>query len=188
MRKQKNIARLTITILALASLMSGAALMPMRPARAQTAGGSWALTGSLSTARNGHTATLLMTGKVLVGGGIGGGFLSSAELYDPAIGTWSNTGSLNKSRSFCTATPLPDGRVLVVGGFTNNNPPDFGITNTAELYDPSSETWSLTGNLGDDRAWHTATLLRSGKVLVAGGLGAANSVITKLGATIGIVV
>lgn len=179
MRKQKNIARVTITILALASLMSTAALMPIRPARAHMAGGSWTITGSLGVARQGHTATLLKNGKVLVAGGISEGFLSSAELYDPATGTWSYTGSLNKPRSFCTATPLPDGKVLVVGGFTNNNPPDFGITNTAELYDPSSGTWSLTGNLGDDRAWHSATLLRSGKVLVAGGTSAKNTLITN---------
>ena len=179
MRKQRNIARLSMTTLAMASLLSSVALMPSRSAGAQTTVGSWAFTGSLATARQGHTATLLKSGKVLVAGGIGGGFLSSAELYDPASGTWSNTGSLNKPRSFCTATPLPDGRVLVVGGFTNNNPPNFGITNTAELYDPSSGTWSLTGNLADDRAWHTATLLRSGKVLVAGGTGAANTIIAN---------
>jgi hypothetical protein len=179
MRKQKNIARLSITALALASLMSSVALMPVRGARAQTTGGSWAFTGSLGAARQGHTATLLKSGKVLVAGGIGAGFLSSAELYDPATGTWSYTGNLNKPRSFCTSTPLPDGKVLVVGGFTNNNPPDFGITNTAELYDPSSGTWSLTGNLADDRAWHSATLLRSGKVLVAGGTATANSIITN---------
>jgi hypothetical protein len=183
MRKQQNIARLFITILALASLMSSVALMPIRPARAQTVGGSWAFTGSLSTARHGHTATLLKTGKVLVAGGIDGSgndrFLSSAELYDPATGTWSDTGGLSVSRYLCTATPLPDGRVLVAGGYTGAHPPDFGVTNTAELYDPGSGTWSPTGNLTSNRAWHTATLLRSGKVLVAGG--ATNDITTDDG-------
>ena len=50
MRKQRNIARLSITTLALASLVSSVALVPIRPARARTAGRAWAFTGSLSTA------------------------------------------------------------------------------------------------------------------------------------------
>ena len=45
-------------------------------------------TGSLATARVGHTATMLNNGKVLVAGGSSTGTLDSAELYDPATGTW----------------------------------------------------------------------------------------------------
>jgi hypothetical protein len=41
--------------------------------------------------------------------------------------------------------------------------------NTAEQYDPSTSTWSATGSLGTARVYHTATLLHSGKVIVAGG-------------------
>ena len=39
----------------------------------------------------------------------------------------------------------------------------------AELYDPASNTWSDAANLAESRENHTATLLPSGKVLVAGG-------------------
>ena len=46
-----------------------------------------------------HTATLLPNGKVLVAGGFdSGGYLASAELYDPASGTWTATGSLATAR------------------------------------------------------------------------------------------
>jgi N-acetylneuraminic acid mutarotase len=143
------------------------------PAQAQPTNASWTFTGNLNQHRWGHTATLLLNGKVLVAGGIGGSdnynILSSAELYDPTTGRWSYTGGLRTSRYLCTATLLSDGRVLITGGYTHTDPPNFGVTNTAELYDPGSGTWSPTGNLTGPRAWHTATLLRSGKVLVAGG-------------------
>ena len=53
---------------------------------------TWSPTGSMSTARSDHTATLLPDGRVLVSGGYGQR-LGSAEIYDPALGTWSLTGS-----------------------------------------------------------------------------------------------
>src|SRR5262249_42574182 len=63
-------------------------------------------TGSLATARNNHTATLLPSGKVLVAGGFENGSLASAEVYDPATGVWAATGSLVTARYFHTATLL----------------------------------------------------------------------------------
>ena len=127
--------------------------------------GTWITTGSLSAARNDHTATLLPNGKVLVAGGFGNArILASAELYDPASGTWMATGNLSATRYGHTATLLPNGKVLVAGG--------FGATSalaSADLYDPANGTWTPTGSLATGRNSHTATLLPSGKVLVAGG-------------------
>jgi Galactose oxidase, central domain len=61
------------------------------------ASGTWIVTGSLNTARELHTATLLPNGTVLVAGGIDRNLntLDSAELYDPASGIWTFTGSLS---------------------------------------------------------------------------------------------
>jgi Galactose oxidase, central domain len=126
-------------------------------------------TGSLATARDDHTATLLPNGKVLVAGGSNnnGVNFASAELYDPATGTWTKTGSLTAGRTRHTATLLPNGKVLVAGGYDVFGNP-FA---SAELYDPASGTWTETGSLATRRSLHTATLLPNGKVLVAGGYG-----------------
>jgi hypothetical protein len=83
-----------------------------------------------------------------------------------------NTGNLHTARYQHTATLLPDGRVLVVGGLDRREGFENAVfypNATAELYDPKSGTWAVTGSLHDARFQHTATLLPNGKVLVAGG-------------------
>jgi hypothetical protein len=136
--------------------------------------GNWSNTGSLGTARYGHTATLLADGRVLVAGGYDvSDVTASAEIFNPAanggIGAWSSTDSLGTARTLHTATRLADGRVLVAGGTGHSMP---GI---AELFDPTAEggvgAWSDTGSFGTGRYNHTATLLADGRVLVAGGEG-----------------
>jgi hypothetical protein len=129
--------------------------------------GSWSSIGSLQTARDFHTATLLPSGEVLVAGGYGSGTvpLNSAEFFDPAMGSWSSTGSLGTARDIHTATLLSSGKVLVAGGANLSS----GTLSSAELYDPVTGSWSSTGSLGTARYLHTATLLPSSKVLVAGG-------------------
>ncbi len=123
-------------------------------------------TGSLTTARESHTATLLPNGKVLVSGGYGtAGALASAELYDPATGVWTATGSLTTARYMHTATLLPNGKVLVSGGDSISS----HSLASAELYDPATGLWTATGSLTTARFFHTATLLPNGKVLVSGG-------------------
>ena len=128
---------------------------------------TWIPTGNLMTKHDGHTATLLLDGKVLVAGGAGSNILRSAELFDPATGSWTLTGNLAGARWMHTATLLRDGRVLVAMGSNDEN---YGSgLYGAELYDPVSGTWSAVGDLGEGMGGHTATLLPDGKVLVAGG-------------------
>ena len=155
--------------------------------------------GPMNVPRQSFTATVLAgpachtasapsyCGKVLVAGGDAGNGGTSAELYDPSTGAWSLTGSMAVSRIGHTATALlgPEcqsatppaycGKVLVAGGATSASLP------SAELYDPASGQWSLTGSLNNPRSMHTATLLTGapchaasvptwcGKVLITGG-------------------
>lgn len=86
---------------------------------------------------------------------------------------WVETGSMHVERAYDTATLLKDGEVLVAGGMRNSSNSDNGLslgTNSCELYDPSTDSWSLTGSMHDGRFGHTVTLLNDGKVLVVGGL------------------
>ena len=132
--------------------------------------GIWTAIGRLRSARLGHTATLLPNGKVLVAGGWNPsqGYLSNAELFDPSTGIWAPTGPLISARQYHTATLLPNGKVLVTGGFTNYSA-GFLPTSSAELYDPASGTWAMSGSMTNAKGRHTATLLPNGKVLITGG-------------------
>ncbi|SCK48373.1 N-acetylneuraminic acid mutarotase [Variovorax sp. HW608] len=132
--------------------------------------GAWSPTGRMSQARDTHTATLLPDGRVLVAGGedASGSALSSAELYDPATGAWSQASGMGNARAFHTATLLNDGRMLVAGGIGSGGSRSARLA-SAEVYDPATGLWSLTGSMGQGRSQHGAALLQSGKVLVAGG-------------------
>lgn len=127
------------------------------------------LTGSMATARRFHTATLLPNGRVLVAGGENDSYtaVASAELYDPSTGTFSATGNMTVPRAEHTATLLNNGKVLIAGGDsgTTGNP----AVSSAELYDPATGTFAATGSMTAARVAHTATLLQSGRVLIAGG-------------------
>lgn len=142
--------------------------------------GTWELTGEMNSPRKFHTATLLPNGKVLVTGGCNGVFcdgiasLNSSEEYDPQTGTWSYTAlPMNSARAFHTATLLQNGKVLVTGGLRSTQitgqPVSDSTTNTAELYDPATRTWSFVASMANDRSNHSATILNDGKVLISGG-------------------
>jgi len=93
--------------------------------------------------------------------------LEPAALAQSADPYWTQTGDLNTPRYAHSATLLPNGKVLVAGGIGPNS---CSIpTSDAELYDPATGTWGTTGSLNTARFNHTATLLKSGDVLVAGG-------------------
>jgi len=130
--------------------------------------GTWSYTTPLGSARTSHTTTLLAGGKVLVvGGSAGSTILNTAEIYDPSNGTWSTTPTLNSPRAGHTATLLPGGQVLVAGGASSLTP--VTKLSSAEIYDPSTNTWTATGNMAVTRQKAAAVLMQGGKVLVAGG-------------------
>jgi hypothetical protein len=129
-------------------------------------------TGNLTTMRFSATATLLKSGKVLLAGGKGANSeLATGELYDPATQTFAATaGSMSTARAYHTATLLNDGTVLLTGGLDPAGGPTGTPVATAEIYNPATNTFTLTGPMTTGRFFHMATLLGSGKVLITGGL------------------
>src|SRR5216117_3649107 len=98
--KEKTRTSLKVTLLFLSLLL---AFVYTSSALAQ-APGAFTPTGNMTTPRGGHSATLLLNGKVLITGGES----ASAELYDPSTGTFAATGNMITARKFHTATLLYD--------------------------------------------------------------------------------
>lgn len=133
----------------------------------------------------------LADGKILVCGGITAGLTngslaiqttSEAYLFNPLTGDFIATnGPMGTARAAHTATRLPSGKVLVFGGIGTidlANPVTLltGILGSSEIYDPATGLFTAGATLLEGKAFHTATLLDNGQVLVAGGLGVAFSI------------
>jgi Domain of unknown function (DUF1929)/Bacterial Ig-like domain (group 3)/Bacterial Ig-like domain (group 2)/Galactose oxidase, central domain len=135
--------------------------------------GSWTIgPNSQYGIRDYGPAVMYDNGKILLAGG-GTPPTATAEiinLNDP-VPTWSYTGSMANARRQANATLLPDGTVLVTGGssgpgFDDYTHPVF----PAELWNPTTGTWSTMASLTTYRGYHSvAILLPDGRVLSAGG-------------------
>jgi Galactose oxidase, central domain len=141
-----------------------------------SAGTTSATGNNMSSPRAFHTATLLGDGTVLLaGGGIDniGDLTATADIYDPATNIFSSTGQMSVGRGAHAAVLLTDGplagQVLIAGGAVGSSTGLASIS-TAESYDPVGKTFSFLGStMNDARAFHTATVLSNGDVLISGG-------------------
>jgi deoxycytidylate deaminase len=127
--------------------------------------GTFAETGTMGVARCKHTAGLLPDGRVLIAGGSDSrGWdrnLNSATIYDPRTGKFTVASSMKDSRFKLPdeAVQLPSGKLLIAGGSTE-----------VEVFDATTGKFQVAaGQMSDP--WHflTATRLRDGSVLLAGG-------------------
>jgi hypothetical protein len=123
----------------------------------------WSLVAGNAQIQGGQTLTLLRSGKVLMVG------TSQPQLYDPDTDAWSSAATMAYPRHTHTATLLNDGRVLIAGGFAETGSGGNPQTDTTEIYDPAANGWGRGGTMMATRAFHTATPLPDGRVLVVGG-------------------
>ncbi|HKN14490.1 MAG TPA: kelch repeat-containing protein [Candidatus Binatus sp.] len=134
--------------------------------------GTFSATGSMSVAREGHTATMLRDGRVLIVGGSDNGIhtLDTAEIYDPSSGIFSSTGHLNQPRIAHIAALLGTGKVLIAGGGRGGTPSGYISYDTAEMYDPAMGRFTpIFARMKSDRVGAAAVKLNDGRVLIVGG-------------------
>jgi galactose oxidase len=127
------------------------------------------------------SAVMYAPGKILyAGGGVDSVFsrdtlqppTNAAEVIDlnRSSPAWRAVPGMAFARRQLNATILADGSVLVTGGTSGvgfNN--QAGAVHTAELWNPTTETWTTMAAETHNRTYHsTAVLLTSGKVLSTG--------------------
>jgi hypothetical protein len=142
-------------------------------------GETTATANNMSSPRAFQSATLLGDNTVLIAGGMTdnvGDLTSSADIYDPGANTFTATGAMFEPLGAHAAVLLDTGtlagQVLISGGFTGGSSALLASQNVI-AYDPVGKTFNFTsGSMNNARAFHTATLLASGQVLVAGGFSA----------------
>ena len=129
--------------------------------------GSWASNGTV-VGGIGMAAVALLDGTALLCGGYGPSGVGKGTAWAWLCRDgWVTRLSANMTciRWGHTATRLKDGRVLIAGLARAND----SDAQTAEIYDPVSQTFTATGRMTQCRGYHTATLLRDGRVLITGG-------------------
>jgi hypothetical protein len=122
--------------------------------------------------RAGATATLLQNGMVLIAGGSSSSAVfkirKDAVLYNPLTNTFSPPVTMSTSREFATATLLANGKVLLAGGLDGPGDPS-SVTQTTDIFDPATNTFTAGPNLSSAREHAAAVALSNGTVLIAGG-------------------
>ncbi len=125
---------------------------------------------TMSAPRQGHSAVLLPSGKVLLTGGVYCSsptktYLNTTDIYDPVLETWTAGPNMITARALHKSVLLENGLVLIIGGSTS----DTTATNLCELYDPVANTFTATGSMAIARTMFDAISLGSAVVLAAGG-------------------
>jgi N-acetylneuraminic acid mutarotase len=133
---------------------------------------AWQPAGAMSAGRALALTVRLADGRVLSVGGtdsiVTTNTLASADIYDPDTNSWSSTAPMSTRRLFAAGGLLPGGRVIVAGGGANDANNDLELSQSAELFDPTTGTWSVAAPLPGPLAIAGSAVVDGG-LLVAGG-------------------
>lgn len=133
--------------------------------------GTFSLAGEMATARDRPVILRIDAGHLLVAGGANGadGSLSSTEIFDLASGAFSSGPPMGTRRMAHSAAVLGDGKVVIVGGWSDSTSP-AASTAAAEIFDPSSMTFSPLPAMADARHDAGAMAVAGCSVVVVGGI------------------
>jgi YVTN family beta-propeller protein len=124
------------------------------------------------------TAVMFAPGRILQVGGNGyhdghatpSSALATVVDINGAEPVLSETAAMSFARQWANSTVLPDGRVVVTGGTRNANDGGANAVYEAELWDPTTGTWTIGARAAQIRVYHSAAiLLPNGTVLSTGG-------------------
>lgn len=141
---------------------------------------AWRAAAPMAEARNGHTATLLEDGSVLVVGGAREQrvHLASVERYLPAEDTWRAEAPLHVGRWLHSAVRTSDGQVAVIGGRSNASQegrgPGVAIADV-ERFDPATGRWTELPPMSEPRQRTAVVAGEDGALIVIGGQTATSS-------------
>lgn len=135
--------------------------------------GQFTSTGIMRTARQGHTATLLLNGNVIVAGGtLSSSKLDWQEIYVPGDGAFARTGiigNLAAERRYQAAVRMIGGRVLLAGGLNGPRSADFYQYNPSWLQPAKGRMEEQRGHPAAVLLVNTGTALDN-RALLAGGV------------------
>ncbi|XDD44523.1 Kelch repeat-containing protein [Leptospira sp. WS60.C2] len=132
---------------------------------------------TLPEIHSGERGVMLDGKKLLITGGSNEFPLPSFKesyIFDTETTSFLPTGQMNEPRSRHDIVKLPDGKVVVIGGIKDYNPPPgmyFSTSNTAEIYDPATETFTMVSDpMKTPRCYSCSVLLNDGRVFIIGGV------------------
>lgn len=139
------------------------------------------------------TSTALNDARILIAGGAQGvsndvaPTQSTTELYEPASNHFVDGPPMSVPREAHTATITRGGDVALIGGITADYPggsvgslgTPLTVTPSIEIYMSGETRFRAAGSLQVSRAFHSATLLRNGKILIVGGIGQEGAVLAS---------
>ncbi|MGZ7060789.1 MAG: Kelch repeat-containing protein, partial [Candidatus Angelobacter sp.] len=161
-----------VVVLFLSALTLVSIVSVLRAALPNVQTSQWAASGNLQKARSGAAAVLLTDGRLLItGGDVAGAPATSVEMFNPD-GSFSAASPMSVARSGHAAVLLATGDVLVTGGRTSGG----GITNSAEVFDPTNNTWTDAPGMHEARAGHATAQLPDYSIIIVGGVSSSGPV------------
>src|SRR5438445_2589863 len=120
------------------------------------------------TAEGCHIVTVNTDGRLFFAGGSMGGnpldpVVKMSNGYWRGTNGWTYYNDMNTGRWYPGLVRLPDERLLILGGELND--PGYGRTNGCEIYDPRSNSWTLTGSFNLPTEVPPTVVLYTGEVL-----------------------